>query len=400
MASPSAGWRPTTLEEVESAIKNGLLEESHFLDLKRELSPAQSSTKDIAKDIAALAIDGGLILIGVDEGPPVSITPVPLSGLAERVEQIGLMAVSEPVPVTTRLLRTAKDPEIGVVAISVPASPRAPHMADGRYYARGDKTNYRLSDPEVFRFHRRRVETRSDLIADAASILDGFPKAESLLAVVAEPLSSVNDILEDLSAHPNWDSEVRALVADAVTTRQRSYAPSLASPLRAQRRAGGVGLTTSAEPIGSGGNRAAQVTFDESGRIVLISERPTEERGFPGVHPRPAELKVVLDALIVGNVELVVRLAAEVGARYGYFGSWQIAVVVTGLEGGSSTKLVEQWGDPGPIYSEATYGCATEATYAELEKETNKVTARLVLKLLRSLGVHAHPDWQDLSTQA
>jgi hypothetical protein len=98
MTNPGAGWQPTTLAEVQTAIDNGLLEESHFLDLKRELSSAQSATRDIAKDIAAFAIDGGLILIGVDEGPPVTINPIPLDGLAERVEQIGLMAVTEPAP--------------------------------------------------------------------------------------------------------------------------------------------------------------------------------------------------------------------------------------------------------------------------------------------------------------
>jgi hypothetical protein len=141
---------------------------------------------------------------------------------------------------------------MGVVAVSVPASPRAPHMADGRYYARGDKTNYRLSDPEVFRFHQRRVETRSDLVADAEAVLKGTATDRSLVAVVAEPLSSTTDFLEGLSGHPNWSDEVRALVASAVTNRQHSYSPSLASPLRTQRRPNGVALTTSGEPIGSG----------------------------------------------------------------------------------------------------------------------------------------------------
>lgn len=298
MGRPSSGWQPTTLEEVETAIKNGLLEESHFLDLKRELSAAQSATRDIAKDIAAFAIDGGLILIGVDEGPPVSVTPIPLNGLAERVEQIGLMSVSDSVSVTTRLLRTADDPEMGVIAISVPASPRAPHMADGRYYARGDKTNYRLSDPEVFRYHQRRVETRSDLIADAVSMLEGIAPAQSLLAVVAEPLSSTADFLEDLSAHPDWDVEVRALVASALTNRQHSYIPSLASPLRATRRPSGVALTTTAETIGSGQRRTAEVTFKESGQIVLISERPTETKTFRGANPPADDPNIIFDSLI------------------------------------------------------------------------------------------------------
>ncbi|WP_156747445.1 helix-turn-helix domain-containing protein [Mycobacterium sp. E2462] len=389
-------WRPATLQELSEAINNGLIEENHFLDFKRVLRSGQSANRDIARDIAAFAIDGGVILIGVDEGPPVSINPIPLKGLAERVEQIGLMAVTEPVSVAATLLRTTNDPESGVLAVEVPASPRAPHMVDGRYYARGDKTNFALSDQEVFRHHQRRVETRSDLIADAESILEQrAPEAESLLAVIAEPLSSTTDFLEDLSAHSNWDNEVRTLVASAVTARQSGYAPTLASPLRALRRPNGVALTTSDQPIGSG-QRTAEVTLNESGRIVLISERPTAIRNFPHVNPQPPDLRVILDDLIVGNVELVVRLTAQVAKKYGFYGSWQVAVVVTGLNDATSIKAVDSWGDPGPMYTEAVYGRATEAAFLELDTEPDKVTARLVLRLLRSLGVHTHPNWQHL----
>jgi len=99
-------------------------------------------------------------------------------------------------------------------------------------------------------------------------------------------LSSTTDFLESLSPHTDWNSEVRALVASAVTNRQHSYAPSLADPLRTQRRPNGVALTTSDEPIGSGRNRTAEVTLKESGRIVLISERVTLERDFPAVAPQ------------------------------------------------------------------------------------------------------------------
>jgi hypothetical protein len=386
------------LAQVDEAIRNGLLEENHFLDLKRELRAGTSANRDIAKDIAAFAIHGGLLLIGVDEGPPVTVTPVSLNGLAERMEQIGLTAVSEPVAVSTALLRTANDPQLGVLAVSVPASPRAPHMVDGRYYARGDKTNFVLSDQEVFRYHQRRIETRSDLVADAFSILERTaPGHESLLAVVAEPLSSTTDFLESLSADPDWNGEVRALTASAVTNRQHSYTPSLAVPLRTQRRPNGVALTTSGEPIGSGQNRTAEVTFNESGKIVLISERVTAIRSFQSVSPQPPDVKVVLDPLVVGNVELVVRLTTQVAKKYGYYGAWQIAVVITGLDDATSIKAVDQWGDPGPIYTEPTYSRATEATFTELDTEPDKVTARLVLRLLRSLGVHAHPDYQYLS---
>jgi hypothetical protein len=180
------------------------------------------------------------------------------------------------------------------------------------------------------------------------------PEHESLLAVVAEPLSSTTDFLESLSAHPHWNDEVRALVSSAVTNRQHSYSPSLAVPLRTVRRPNGVALTTTGEPIGSGQNRTAEVTFHESGSIVLISERPAATRSFANVNPRPPDVKVILDDLIVGNVELVVRLTAQVGRKYRYYGGWQIAVVVSGLDGATSTKMVDQWGEPRPNLTPAS----------------------------------------------
>ncbi|WP_246183116.1 AlbA family DNA-binding domain-containing protein [Mycolicibacterium grossiae] len=57
-----------TEEELQRLALNGLLEETHWLDLKRELGSGNAANKDLAKDIAAFALDGGTILIGVDEG--------------------------------------------------------------------------------------------------------------------------------------------------------------------------------------------------------------------------------------------------------------------------------------------------------------------------------------------
>ena len=216
--------------------------------------------------------------------------------------------------------------------------------------------------------------------------------------MVAEPLASVTDFLEDLSSDANWNQEVRGARVERGNQPQGPAIDLLwqsRSALNGDRSR--VALTTGEQSIGAGGRSKAEVTFDESGRIVLISERPTQVRGFPGVSPSPPDQKVVLESLIVGNVDLAVRLAAEAGNKYGHYGAWHLAVVVTGLEGATSATLADPWGDPGPIYTYATYDRAVEATLAELEAEPEKVTARLVIKLLRSLGVHTHPNWQYLS---
>lgn len=120
-------WPPTTEPALSAAATNGVLTETHTLDIKQELPQGPSGTRGIAKDIAAFSLDGGTIVIGVDEttSPP-SLTPVPLDGLAERIEQIAATAVDEPALITTTVIESQRNPALGYVLVSVPASPRAP----------------------------------------------------------------------------------------------------------------------------------------------------------------------------------------------------------------------------------------------------------------------------------
>lgn len=111
-----------------------MLEETHWLDLKRELGSGNAANKDLAKDIAAFALDGGTILIGLDEDTsPPGLWPVPVDGLAERIEQIARMRVDEVVQIRTTVINSTSDPTLGYVVVHVPQSIRAPHMVDGRY---------------------------------------------------------------------------------------------------------------------------------------------------------------------------------------------------------------------------------------------------------------------------
>lgn len=57
-------WIPTDANELEGLITSGRLDESSVLDFKREL-PA--NTKELAKDVAAMANDGGTLVFGIGE---------------------------------------------------------------------------------------------------------------------------------------------------------------------------------------------------------------------------------------------------------------------------------------------------------------------------------------------
>lgn len=81
-------WTPSTEADLAEALANGLLEETHYLELKREVPPGKGANKELARDLAQFAIDGGTLIIGIDapEGAPTTLSPVPLAQLPERIE--------------------------------------------------------------------------------------------------------------------------------------------------------------------------------------------------------------------------------------------------------------------------------------------------------------------------
>ena len=79
-----------------AAIEAGDLTETATFDAKATL-PAKGKSKDLAKDVAAMANDGGTLLYGVGEdenGRPTVPQPFRLAGARERVDQIVQTCVS------------------------------------------------------------------------------------------------------------------------------------------------------------------------------------------------------------------------------------------------------------------------------------------------------------------
>jgi hypothetical protein len=54
-------WTPTQWSDVVEAAAGGLLDESHWVDLKQELPPnTPKKNTELARDPASLAVDGGI----------------------------------------------------------------------------------------------------------------------------------------------------------------------------------------------------------------------------------------------------------------------------------------------------------------------------------------------------
>ena len=168
LSATNPRWSPTIEQEIRDALEGGWLEETHHLDLKRELAPGKVKNREHARDLASFAIDGGTILIGIAQDTTtgaLSLAPQPLSGLRERIESIARTIPDPPLSIVTRAVPTANDAELGYLVVHVPASASAPHMVDNRYVGRGDSAKYYLSDAEVLRLHERRRHQESDALA-------------------------------------------------------------------------------------------------------------------------------------------------------------------------------------------------------------------------------------------
>lgn len=152
---------PRTWQEIESYVRNRI-PESNVLDFKREFG----SGPELAKDVAAMTLDGGVLIYGIDEessgNVAARITKVKLAKL-DSVHQIVNSRVS-PVPYIEVLpIPENAGDEDGVIVVVIPESPLAPHCVNGSFPRRTGTVTDRMSEPDIERLYdiRRQRHTQS-----------------------------------------------------------------------------------------------------------------------------------------------------------------------------------------------------------------------------------------------
>jgi hypothetical protein len=189
-------WYPQHWSEVQALI--GSAEETAGLDFKRELPSDNSKT---AKCIAAMTVNGGTVLIGVEEDKDtrvaVEIRPIQLAGVEERLRQIAGSHIA-PVPdFEVHCIASPTDGTVGVVAVTVPPSSLAPHQWEDRYpFRRGTTTDY-LDEKTVERLYQQRRDLSGpaprpgELLAeDFTTVLNGVELTGGRMMLVVRPAVS------------------------------------------------------------------------------------------------------------------------------------------------------------------------------------------------------------------
>jgi Schlafen, AlbA_2 len=149
-------WRPRTYPEAVAAVGN--ISESADLDFKEVLGTTDSARAELAKDVAAMTIHGGVIVIGMHQtnGLADAVTPVALHGLAERVQQVIDSRIRPAVAVDIDVLRLAPTDTDGLVVIDVPASRLAPHYANEKFPRRSGPVTTYMEEVEIAALYEQR----------------------------------------------------------------------------------------------------------------------------------------------------------------------------------------------------------------------------------------------------
>lgn len=121
-------WVPNTAAELEEAIANNALPpESATYEYKQQLPPTGKNT-DIAIDVSAMTVEGGVIIYGVGENKQAASffsAPIQLQGVVERISQTIESNLKERPDFLARPLPIDGKPGEGYVVVEVPASVRA-----------------------------------------------------------------------------------------------------------------------------------------------------------------------------------------------------------------------------------------------------------------------------------
>jgi hypothetical protein len=306
LSGEARNWIPRSEADLAEAISQGLLEETHYLELKREIAAGRGANKELARDLASLAVDGGTLLVGIgeDETSGLYLAPQPLAGLPERIEMVTRSIADPPLAVLCSPIRSAQDQSLGYVVVRIPPSSTAPHMVDHKYLGRGDKTKVYLSDTEVRRLHEQRHATVQDALAMlrdqfARDPIDGEDRKQAHLFLLAQPSAPRPQMLLDLvhgqQAPVNllvFAGRAEAPELQELLTPAGGFVPSLADARDFAVRSAGAALTyglasdRSWMPIGASPEDAVELEVDEDGGLRVFMSRLSDDLPSEGTARR------------------------------------------------------------------------------------------------------------------
>ncbi len=383
-------WIPKREEEITQAVSAGALEETTISEVKRELP---TKNNEIAKDVAAMANDGGILIYGIDEdehGFPRIPHPIPLEGQRERITSIVQTSIAEPPAVMIHAIPTTADPTKGYIVVVVPASERAPHMVvvkgEHRYYGRTATGNIPLTEGEVARLYERRNHWEVDRDALLAEEIAQVPfparKEFAYLHIIARPVLCEESLLERAA---NSKQAIQGMLQGLVEivgkpkVFPRPYEPGF-HPGRWIRRAegflgilGGTGGTNDSPAPGE----TLQLQVDFDGSAHLFCGRAGERVG---------ERLMLFFELIAGNTTRFLALLGQLYEKARYTAPVDLGLAVTGIRGSTPFTQDVRLQHLTPPYDRDDYRRTCRASALVLQEEPVGSARQLTMPLFDAMS--------------
>jgi hypothetical protein len=261
----------------------------------------------------------------------------------------------------------------GFVVVAVPASPDAPHMAEGSYWGRSAAGKVVLRHDEIERRRAARDARHAPVVALLQSEIDRDPTPPTLrqqahVFVVAEPVLSPPGML-DAKLGRAWESWIHGTLVNKLVG-IGEWSPDIRNAWTAAPVPEGYALR--------GGSAEDLSIPDDAREVSIIELRLTLGGGVRIFCARGSDTyrgqRFAVEAVIQGLAARVVQAAAVIAKECDFRGDWDAGLAVTNLLG-TRSSLVLQDGSfelrarpyPAAEHRETLRATASEVALAPLE---------------------------------
>ena len=354
---------------------------------------------ELAKDLASLTVDGGVLVIGVadkaTDAADVQGTTDDIEALKDRISSVAgqtrvqpnmHVVFGDPLPNPDGSGRYA-------LLVAVPQSPAAPHMVDSKYWGRSAVGKRPLIDTEVAQLFAQRRLQRDDFEAKLRRIcsdLDPVPIDERTLAhfslLVRPEIPAGNGFIDQIENH-SWLTQ--ALVGAMNGYNYHDAHPNLLDLGRRYPHPDGTAREGTANPPHDPSDLCS-VGFAEMGhmRLLVAADGAVCVASGRGSYPHSDGNTQIDLRYIAGVLHQIMSLAGFFGrGAITYEGIWAIGVHVTGLRGrmGYSTSGFSV--DRGREFEIEEYLRIAQTTTADLVDSPIPVIELLLRDIARASGL-------------
>lgn len=393
-------WYPKSVEEFETAVLAGALDESHDFDAKQQLP---KSGKELAKDVAAMTTDGGMLVYGVGEDEqkrPRVLAPIELAGAPERIDQIAQTSITG--SFKREFVRLDRSDGHGYLLVLIPPSPDAPHQVtvggDRRFYGRSDTGNRLLSEEEIARLYERRRSQQLDreqLLAECLAwspYRQPTPGKNAYLQAFVRPVVLDDDVwdraMEAAGSESSLHQSLLGAVDEATDVRWGGW--DLGSARRWDRRGADTWSLDTTQRVAQVAGRdvradeivRADVGMDGHGFLFYGGAGSSDRRNAAS-----PEMLVVYEIGLARTLAQFVALMGRLFDLAEYYGSVDVGMAVTGLRGAVSSRALAPgrfMGDT-PVLQDDRASRALRFDARDLAEDPREIVRRLTGRLMRAL---------------